>query len=95
MSKFGEQTGQYDYLKDLSIEDLEVLLQKTGEADFEGDEEYVDAIVEEIVQREREHPTGRIPNVDQAWLEFQLVYNTPERKQYIQFLEKELRLKEK
>ena len=31
-----------------------------------------------IEQREDEHPTGRIPDVDKAWAEFQEYYNIPE-----------------
>lgn len=84
----------YDHLLELSIEELEELLIETGEEGWGGDEEYVDALVAAVVQKEHEHPTGRIPNADQAWLEFQLFYNTPERKKHIQHLEKDLVQKE-
>ncbi len=43
-----------------------------------GNEDVVFHILEVIEQREDEHPTGRIPDVDKAWAEFQEYYNIPE-----------------
>lgn len=68
---------RYEYLKGMSIEELEVLL--TSDDLHPEDEEFYDAIEEEIVRRERENPTGRIKNVDEAWQEFLTVYRSSER----------------
>lgn len=79
MIEHREPAGRkYEFLSGLSIETLEHLLHL--ESDSDETEELLDAVAEEIVQREREHPTGRIMRVDDAWHEFQTVYNTPEGK---------------
>ena len=38
----------------------------------------IDAIVEVVLEREERHPTGLLPDPEQAWEEFQQYYNTPE-----------------
>lgn len=68
---------ELDFLEKLSIEELEALLRSSGDPDDV--EALFDAVIEEVVRREKKEPTGRIPDVDAAWEEFQTVYNTPER----------------
>ena len=68
---------QYHYLERLSMEELENLLQLA--VDPRSDQEdsaYIDAILEVMVEREKQHPTGRMTDVDQAWREFQQYYQT-------------------
>ncbi len=42
--------------------------QKTPE-----DKAYIDAIVEVVLEREERHPTGLLPDPEQAWEEFSAV----------------------
>lgn len=69
---------KYAYLNRLSTEQLEELLRMDMEESKPGNEDVVFHILEVIEQRENEHPTGRIPDVDKAWAEFQKYYNVPE-----------------
>ena len=69
---------KYAYLNRLSTEQLEELLRVDMEESKPGNEDVVFHILEVIEQRENEHPTGRIPDVDKAWAEFQEYYNVPE-----------------
>ena len=61
--------SNYAYLKQLRTETLESLL--TLDPD---DDALIDAIIEELLQREDAHLT----DVDQAWHDFQTYYNTPD-----------------
>lgn len=74
----GLSRRKFDFLEHLTMEDLEYLLCLSS--DSEEMEELVDAITDTIVNRETEHPTGRLPDVDDAWDEFQTAYNIPEKK---------------
>ena len=69
---------KYAYLNRLSTEQLEELLRMDMEMAEPGNEDVVFHILEVIEQREDEHPTGRIPDVDKAWAEFHEYYNVPE-----------------
>lgn len=70
---------KYEYLKALSMERLEELLTLGADmADDSENDEYIDAIVQEIIRREKETPTGRLAEVDQAWSDFQTYYNAGE-----------------
>lgn len=61
------------FLERLSIEELEALLKLSGDPD---DVELLfDTVVEEVVAREKENPTGRLPDVDTAWDELQMMYH--------------------
>lgn len=84
----GLSRRKYKFLEQLAMEDLEYLLCLSS--DSEEMEEFIDAITDIIVAREREHPTGRLPNVDDAWNEFLQTYNTPEKRAEIEMLEEEL-----
>ena len=66
---------KYAYLNRLNTEQLEELLRMDMEMAEPGNEDVVFHILEVIEQREDEHPTGRIPDVDKAWAEFQEYYN--------------------
>lgn len=69
----------FEHLEELTVEQLEELL--CASVDFlseDEDEEYIDAIIDMIVKREHENPTGRLPNVDEAWRRFQESFNTAE-----------------
>lgn len=72
--------NEYANLDQLSTEALESILRAHVESPEKHDEdyEYIEHIVEVIEQREREHPTGLLRNIDEAWAEFQTHYNTPE-----------------
>ena len=62
-------------LNRLSTEQLEELLRTAPLLpDSQETSDYYDAIEEVILQRETEHPTGRIQDVDSAWAEFQEQY---------------------
>ena len=73
-----KNSEKYAYLNRLSTEQLEELLRMDVEESKPGTEDVVFHIREVIEQRENEHPTGRIPDVDKAWAEFQEYYNVPE-----------------
>lgn len=65
--------GELKFLERLSMEELEALLKLSGDPD---DVELLfDTVVEEVVAREKENPTGRLPDVDTAWDELQMMYH--------------------
>lgn len=70
---------KYAALQDLTVEELEKLLYTTP-SDSEEDEAYCAAIEEVLLQKETENPTGRVPNIDDAWKSFQQNYSVPEAK---------------
>lgn len=70
---------KYAYLSRLSTTKLmELLANVPVPAKTPEDEAYLDALVEVILEREQKEPTGLLPDIDQAWAEFQQYYNTPE-----------------
>ena len=69
---------KYAYLNRLSTEQLEELLRADIESPESGDVDVIFHILEVIEKREEEHPTGRLPDEDRAWAEFQQYYNIPE-----------------
>lgn len=69
---------KYAYLNRLSTEQLEELLRMDMEEGKPGNEDVIFHILEVIEQRENECSTGRIPDVDKAWGEFQEYYDIPE-----------------
>ena len=77
-NQHGSSRRKYTFLEHLSIENLELLLRLSS--DSVEKEEFMDSVSEVIIQREREHPTGRIMNADDAWREFQSVYSATDRK---------------
>ena len=69
----------YAYLGRLSTQKLlELLAAAPAPAETPEDKAYIDAIVEVVLEREERHPTGLLPDPEQAWEEFQQYYNTPE-----------------
>lgn len=69
----------YAYLSRLSTPKLlELLAAAPAPAETPEDKAYIDAIVEVVLEREERHPTGLLPDPEQAWEEFQQYYNTPE-----------------
>lgn len=69
----------YAYLSCLSTQKLlELLAAAPAPAETPEDKAYIDAIVEVVLEREERHPTGLLPDPEQAWEEFQQYYNTPE-----------------
>ena len=69
----------YAYLSRLSTQKLlELLAAAPAPAETPEDKAYIDAIVEVVFEREERHPTGLLPDPEQAWEEFQQYYNTPE-----------------
>lgn len=69
----------YAYLSRLSTQKLlELLAAAPAPAETPENKAYIDAIVEVVLEREERHPTGLLPDPEQAWEEFQQYYNTPE-----------------
>ena len=68
----GSSGHKFKFLEQLSVEDLECLLCLSSDA--EETEAFLDAVAEVIAEKEKEHPTRRLPNVDDAWNEFQTLY---------------------
>ena len=68
----------YAYLNHLSTEQLEELLQADVDSLGDSNNDIIFHILEVIEEREKENPTGRLPNVDRSWEEFKKYYNTPE-----------------
>lgn len=66
------------YLNRLSTEQLEELLRADFESDENSDVDVIFHILEVIEEREKKHPTGRLPNATMAWEEFQQYYNIPD-----------------
>ena len=62
-----DSSRRYSYLEHLSVDRLEELLDLAVNTDEEEKTEYVDAILEVIVRKEKESPTGRLTDVDKAW----------------------------
>ena len=70
MSEQRDSAGQeLRFLEKLSIEDLEALLKTSGSPNDV--EAFFDAVIKEVVKREKKEPTGRLPDVDTAWEEIQ------------------------
>lgn len=72
------ETNKYAHVDRLSTETLEELLRADIESSDDDNDEAIFHILEVIEQREKEHPTGRLSDVDKAWEDFQKYYNTPE-----------------
>ena len=69
---------KYAYLNQLSTEQLEEILRMDLEDAKLGNEDAIFHILEVIEQREKELPTGRIPDINKVWGEFQAYYHVPE-----------------
>lgn len=75
------KNNQYEsdaYLDQLSMEQLEDLLRADLNSPDEENDEAVFHILEVMKKREKENPTGRLPDKNKAWKEFQEYYNIPE-----------------
>ena len=72
------QYGSNAYLEQLSTEQLEDILRADLASEDQENDEAVFHILEVLEKREKENPTGRLPDTDQAWKEFQQYYNIPE-----------------
>lgn len=68
----------YTDLDRLTTEQLEELLRADLDAPDQSNEAVIFHILEVIEQREKENPTGRLPDADQAWAEFKQFYDIPE-----------------
>ena len=66
------------YWDQLSTEQLEDLLRADIASPNQMNDETVFHILEVLEKREKENPSGRLPDTDQAWQEFQKYYNIPE-----------------
>lgn len=73
-----KKSEKYAYLNRLTTEQLEELLRADFESPEPGDEDAVFHILEVMERREREAPTGRLPEGERAWEEFQRYYSVPE-----------------
>lgn len=72
------QYGSDAYLEQLSTEQLENILRADLASEDQENDEAVFHILEVLEKREKENPSGRLPDVDQSWQEFQKYYNIPE-----------------
>lgn len=75
------KNNQYEsdaYLDQLSMEQLEDLLRADLNSPDEENDEAIFHILEVMKKREKENPTGRLPDKNKAWKEFQEYYNIPE-----------------
>ncbi len=74
-------TGRYAFLRALTTEQLEQLLKADYSASMPEDaaEEFIDAVIEVMLEKEKEAPSGRLVDVDKAWADFQTYYNVPDR----------------
>ena len=72
------QYGSDAYLEQLSTEQLEDILRADLASEDQENDEAVFHILEVLEKREKENPSGRLPDVDQSWQEFQKYYNIPE-----------------
>ncbi len=74
-------TGRYAFLRALTTEHLEQLLKADYSASMSEDaaEEFIDAVIEVMLEKEKEDPSGRLADVDKAWAEFQTYYTGPDR----------------
>lgn len=76
-----DPNNKYTYLDQLSIEKLEELLRLDVDTSCnQENDEYIDAIMEVIQKKEKEHSTGRLTDVNRAWADFQKHFNTSEGK---------------
>lgn len=66
------------YWDQLSTEQLEDILRADIASPNQMNDEAVFHILEVLEKREKENPSGRLPDTDQAWKEFQQYYNIPE-----------------
>lgn len=66
------------YWNQLSTEQLEDILRADIASPNQTNDETVFHILEVLEKREKENPSGRLPDTDQAWQEFQKYYNIPE-----------------
>ena len=66
------------YWDQLSTEQLEDILRAGIASPNQMNDEAVFHILEVLEKREKENPSGRLPDVDQSWQEFQKYYNIPE-----------------
>ena len=76
MAKNGK-VQDYAYLEQLSTEELEELLCADVDSP-DSSNNIILHILEVIEKREKEHPTGRLPDVNKSWENFKKYYNTPE-----------------
>ncbi len=74
-------TGRYAFLRALDTEQLEQLLKADygGSMSEDAAEEFIDAVIEVMLEKEKENPSGRLADVDKAWADFQRYYNVPDR----------------
>lgn len=69
-----EKENKYGYLNHLSTTYLEGILRADIESSEDGDIDMILYITEVIERREKEHPTGCLCDVGEAWKEFQEHY---------------------
>lgn len=69
---------KYAYLDQLSTEQLEELLRADFDSNDESNVDIIFHILEVIEKREKSNPSGRLPDTNKAWEEFQQFYNIPE-----------------
>lgn len=71
-SRDSDSSNKYQYLYALNIEELENLLSTDLKPDC--DEEFIECVLDAMVKKEQDNPTGRIRPAEQAWSDFTNFY---------------------
>ena len=71
-SRDSDSSNKYQYLYGLDIEELENLLATDLKPDC--NDEFIECVLEAMVKKEQDNPTGRIRPAEQAWSDFTNFY---------------------
>lgn len=69
---------EYSYLEEFSTEQLKEIIRVDNDSPDGIDPELIDHVLEVIIKRERQAPTGWLPDKEEAWNEFETYYDIPE-----------------
>lgn len=84
-SRDSDSSNKYQYLYGLTIEELENLLTTDLKPDCK--DEFIECVLEAMVKKEQDNPTGRIRPVEQAWSDFTYFYEKDgDDPEYVQYL---------
>ena len=71
---------RYARLEQMTDEQLEDILRAHIRSDTDDGQEMVAVILELLEKREIERPSGKVPDLEQAWTDFNTYYNTEDGK---------------
>ena len=69
---------EYSYLEEFSTEQLKEIIRADDDSPDGIDPELIDRVLEVIIKREKQTPTGLLPDPEETWNEFETYYNIPE-----------------